>query len=100
MGALALADIVDIVIAVTLVEALVLVLCHRVFGTGVAPRDWVLNLSSGLCLMLALRCGVRDAPLPWTLLFLAAAGLAHGSDLWRRWRRRPVAGAATPRVLQ
>ena len=33
--------------------------------------------------------GANDAGAVWIALFLLAAGLAHGTDLWMRWRRRP-----------
>jgi len=82
-----IAPLIDLVIAFTLVEAVVLVLYHRASGRGVAPRDFLTNMVSGLCLMLALRCVVRDAGASWVALSLLAAGGAHGTDLWLRWRR-------------
>ncbi|MDQ2779213.1 MAG: hypothetical protein M3Y32_06620 [Pseudomonadota bacterium] len=89
-----MAQIVDAVIAFTLIEVAALAMHHRMTGAGVALRDIGLNLVSGLCLMLALRCGVRDAGAPWIALWLLAAGLAHAADLSRRWRP-----AARPRTV-
>lgn len=82
-----LAQLVDAVIAFTLLECLLLVGYHRVTGKGVAPRDFFVNMVSGLCLMLALRCLARDAAATWVVLWLLAAGAAHGADMLMRWRR-------------
>jgi hypothetical protein len=82
------ASVVDLVIAFTLFEGIALALYHRATGRGVAPREFAINMFSGLCLMLALRCAVRDAGAIAVVGCLLAAGLAHGADLWRRWRRR------------
>lgn len=92
-----IASIVDLVIAVTLLECAALALYHRATGRGVAPRDFLMNMVSGLCLMLALRCLARDAGMAWVALFLLAAGIAHGTDILIRWRRGSRA-AATPRA--
>ena len=82
-----IASLVDLVIAFTLIEGAALLLYHRAAGRGVAPRDFLLNMASGLCLMLALRAFARDAGVTWIALCLLSAGLAHGADLWMRWRR-------------
>ncbi len=82
-----IASLVDLVIAFTLIEGAALLLLHRATGRGVAPRDFVLNMVSGLCLMFALRAQVHDAGLAWVATCLLAAGAAHATDLWRRWRR-------------
>ena len=94
-----LAPLIDLVIAITLVEFAAIVLHHRITGGGVAPRDIALNLLSGLCLMLALRSLAHNAGATWVAGFLLAAGIAHGSDIWRRWRRPSGAssnGSGTP----
>ena len=83
-----IASLVDLVIVFTLIEGLVLLLVHRATGKGVAPREFLLNLVSGLCLMLALRALVRDAGAAWVAMCLLGAGVAHGTDLWMRWRRQ------------
>ncbi len=90
-----IAALVDLVIAFTLIEGAALLLIHRTTGRGVVPREFLLNMVSGLCLMLALRALVRDAGAAWVAVCLMSAGLAHGTDLWQRWRRdarigRPV----------
>ena len=83
-------QLIDIVIAVTLIECGVLIFFHRFTKRGLAPKDYLLNLSAGLCLMLALRSALANAGWAWMVLCLMAAGLAHGADLWTRWRRSQV----------
>ena len=78
---------VDIVIAFTLLEAVLLALFHRATGRGLAPLQFVPNLAAGLFLMLALRGVLAGAAAPWIGLALLAAGACHGLDLWQRWRR-------------
>ena len=85
--------LVDLVIVFTLIEGAVLLLVHRATGRGVAPRDFLLNMVSGLCLMLALRALVHGAGVAWIALCLLGAGVAHGTDLWMRWHRQTAHGA-------
>ncbi|RYZ11838.1 MAG: hypothetical protein EOO24_05185 [Comamonadaceae bacterium] len=82
-----LANLVDAVIAFTLLEGVVLVLHHRRTGAGVAPREFLANLISGASLMLALHGAVRDLGAVWVVLWLSLAGMAHAWDLRRRWVR-------------
>ena len=93
-----LAQLIDMVIAFTLVECLLLAGYHRITGQGVALRDLLPNIGAGLCLMLALRCLARDTGSASVMLFLMAAGVAHGGDLLMRWRRcaRGASVTATP----
>jgi|GEM_PF-642380 len=93
-----IAHIVDLVIALTLIECAALAFFNHATGRGVAPRDFLINMASGLCLMLALRCLARDAGAAWVALFLLAAGLAHGTDIWMRWRRGSRAASNKRRV--
>ena len=79
--------LIDAVIAFTLVEGLALGLHHRRTGRGLAVGEFAANLAAGLCLMLALRGAVAGAEWRWIALCLLGAGVAHGTDLWRRWRR-------------
>ena len=87
MDNIGIAGLIDAVIVFALLECAALALLHRVSGTGVAPRDFALNLLSGLCLMFALRCLARDAGSAWIVLFLLAAGIAHAADIGMRWQR-------------
>jgi hypothetical protein len=79
--------LVDIAIALTLVEGVALYAYHRFTGRGVAPRDFALNLFSGLCLMLALRFALSGIGWIGIATCLSAAGLAHAADIVRRWKR-------------
>jgi hypothetical protein len=78
--------LVDAVMAVTLIEAMVLLAYFQWTGRGIRPKDFVFNLISGIGLMLALRSVVVGAPWIYLALCLGVAGLAHGADMWRRWR--------------
>ena len=78
----------DAVIVFTVLEGLGLWLYHRLTGEGLDLSEYALNMVSGLCLMLAVRAAVSDAPWPWVTVCLSASGLAHGLDITRRWRQR------------
>lgn len=77
----------EIIAALVLVEALVLVLLHRWRGWGVAPRLILPRLLAGLALMLALRAALLQSGWPEISLWLSVAGLTHLLDLWRSWPR-------------
>jgi hypothetical protein len=83
----ALVHLVDAVIVLTLLEVLVLFVIHRRSGAGVAPREIVLNLLSGLSLMVALRAALAQWGAVFILSALLIAGILHSIDLHRRWRR-------------
>jgi hypothetical protein len=82
-----LVHLVDAVIALTLLELLALFVIHRRSGAGVAPREIVLNLLSGLALMVALRAALAHSGAVVILSALLVAGVLHSIDLHRRWRR-------------
>ena len=94
-----MALLVDLVIAVTAVECVVLVLHHRRTGAGVAPRHFALNMAAGFCLMLALRGVVHDSGAAWVAAFLLLAGAAHSADILRLWRRGAHPGGGKERVV-
>ncbi len=77
---------VDVIIALTVAEGVALWLWRRRRGSGPAPAEWLPNLLSGLCLMLALRGALAGWAGLWILACLAASGAIHGTDLVRRWR--------------
>jgi hypothetical protein len=83
--------LVDAVIVFTLCEGLLLSWWFHRTGRGVAPSQFLANLVSGLCLMLALRSVLAHGAGSMMLLWLMGAGLAHAVDLWRRWRRENAA---------
>ena len=78
-------SLIDLVIALTVLEGLVLALYHRRTGRGMAPRDFIANLGAGLALMVALRIGLSAGGWGWVAAGLALAGLLHASDLRSRW---------------
>lgn len=82
-----LVHLIDAVMLLTVAEFLVLRSLYQRTARGVAPHDMGLNLFSGLCLMLALRAALSDWGLLPILAFLLAAGVLHGLDIRRRWRR-------------
>lgn len=82
--------LVHAVIALTVLEGLGLYVFHRATGRGLPPGAYMLNLVSGLALMLALRSSLAGQIMVVTMGWLAAAGAAHGTDLWRRWRLKAL----------
>lgn len=80
--------LIDTIIGITLLETAVLLLYHRQKKRGLAPRDYFLNVTSGICLMLALRCTVNGSAWYYIALFLTAAGFAHVGDIAMRLRQR------------
>ena len=80
--------LVDTIISITLLETVALLLYHRTTKRGLAPRDYLLNVASGLCLMLALRCALSGAAWYFISMWLMAAGLAHVADIAMRLQQR------------
>jgi hypothetical protein len=83
--------LIDTIIAVTLLETAFLLVYHHQTKRGLTPRDYFLNVTSGLCLMLALRCTVQGSAWYFTALFLTAAGFAHVADIALRLQQRAQA---------
>ena len=86
-GLFASGHIVDLILALTLLEAIVVVAYHQITGRGVAPVNLLSNLMAGVCLLLALRSALLGAWWGWIALWLSAALSAHVIDLRRRWQR-------------
>ncbi|MBI3348553.1 MAG: hypothetical protein HY020_15270 [Burkholderiales bacterium] len=78
-----LLHLVDLVLAVSLIELLWLSLRRPTGLANLAP-----NLAAGLSLTLALRLSLVGAGAAWIVLCLAAAGVSHLLDLLAR-RRHP-----------
>ena len=87
-GFFPVSHMVDAVIALTLLESVALIAYHRITGRGLAPKDFVSNMLSGLFLMFGLRCALANTGWPWITLFLVLAGLAHAADITRRWSQQ------------
>jgi hypothetical protein len=79
--------VIDGVIVLTVMEVILLAVIHRRSGRGVAPSEILLNVLSGLSLMLALRIALSGSPSVLVLGALLLAGIFHGLDILRRWRR-------------
>ena len=77
--------IVDLVMAITVLEALALLLYRKATGKGVAARQFLVNLLSGLSLMAALRLTIAGSGWAGVTACLLLSGLLHVADLWRRW---------------
>ena len=78
---------VDLAIAITVMEGILLAAYHRATGRGVATKQVVLNVLSGLCLMLALRFALTGSAWLWVALSLSASGVIHALDMASRWQR-------------
>jgi hypothetical protein len=80
----------DVILAVMIAEALLLLLYRKVTGRGPATADVFAMLLAGACLVLALRAVLTGSSWPVVALCLLAALLAHLMDLYRRWPGRAV----------
>jgi hypothetical protein len=79
--------LVDFILIVVVIEATFLFLYWRNAGRGIAPFDLLPNLCAGVFLLLSLRATLGGSGWMAASLCLAAAGLAHLTDLYRRWRK-------------
>jgi hypothetical protein len=86
----------NLVLLISLAEGLFLFGYHRLTGKGLAPQHYAMNLLAGLCLMLAIRTVAPALPAQFSdlapqqmllITCLLAAGLAHWTDIYRRWNR-------------
>ena len=82
--------LVNIIIALTVLEVIALLMHNRITKRGLRPQDYLLNLLSGLCLMLALRSVLGGAAWLWVAGYLSAAGLAHAADMLARYKRQSL----------
>lgn len=78
--------LVDVILALVVVEVAALVWFRRRTGRGPEPLGLLATAAAGGCLLLALRAALADADPIWIAAALAGAGLAHLADLARRWR--------------
>ena len=73
-------QLIEFIIALTVLEACALLAYHRLTGKGLQPAQYALNLVAGLCLMLAVDgpvlelCGARALDRPVAPLAEPAAG--------------------------
>jgi hypothetical protein len=79
--------VIDFVIGLTVAEAGFLLGLYYLVGRGLAPGQYLLNLVSGLFLMLALRAAQSAGAWYLPMMCLLVAGLCHLADLiWRAKR--------------
>ena len=74
--------LIDLIMAVTLLEVVVLLALR-----ALSPLAIVRMLLPGIFLLLALRAALAEAAWPWVPLALTGALVTHLFDLQGRWRR-------------
>ena len=79
--------LVDFILVVVVLEAAGLLWYWARARRGIAPLDLLPNLCAGAFLLLALRATLAGSGWMLACFFLAAAGLAHLTDVYRRWRK-------------
>jgi hypothetical protein len=84
-GLFASGRIVDLILALTVLEWFALTAYRRRTGRGPAPAPLAANLLAGVCLLLAVRAALVDAWWGWLALCLAGSLVAHLADLGLRW---------------
>lgn len=80
--------IADLILALMLLEAAVLVAWLRATGRVGTIADLLPNLAAGACLVLAMRGALVSAPWPMIAAALAGALVSHLVDMFRRLRVR------------
>lgn len=78
--------IADVILILMIVEGAALMALWRLRRIGVRPAELATNLLAGAMLVFALRSALTGGDASLTAAFLAGALLAHGLDLWARWR--------------
>ena len=79
--------IIDIVVAVLLLELIAISVLHRTRGTGIAPYPLLVNIGAGGSLALAVKASVTGAGWQWIAIWLVASLVFHVLDLGARWRK-------------
>jgi hypothetical protein len=79
---------VDLILILMALETTGLLLHWRLRAQGVPPLPLLINMTSGACLLLAVRAALTGAPWGWVGLFLVAALVVHLADLAVRWQER------------
>ncbi len=77
--------IVDVMLAVLVVEVIWLSLRYRRTGRGLSPSQLITNAGAGGSLMLALKAVLTGAAWPWIVAALLASLAFHLADLRHRW---------------
>lgn len=82
--------VVDLIVALMVVEGLALAVLHRRTGRGIPALRLVPNLCAGACLMLALRASLSGAGAHVIGSWLALGLVGHLADLVLRWSNSTV----------
>jgi hypothetical protein len=80
--------LIDLVVALTVLEGAFLIVVGRRRQLGSRSQTViaiVLMMLPGVCLLLAIRAALAGAPWPWVPAALVAALLAHLADVRQRW---------------
>ena len=80
-------NLIDLILVVTLIEAIILVLWRRPPQHGLSRIAVGWMLLPGVFLLLAIRAALSDAAWPWVPIALTASLITHLLDLRARWRR-------------
>jgi hypothetical protein len=78
---------IDLILALTVLEGIALALYHSKTGRGPTPGAVLGTLLPGLFLMLTVRSALIGEEWGWMALYLLAALITHLMDLARRWPR-------------
>ena len=78
-------QIVDLILGLTLLEAGFVAFYHLRTGRGPVLAPFLVNLVSGMWLLLAVRCALGGAWWGWVALCLLGSLVAHLADLRRSW---------------
>ena len=89
--------IIELMLALVVIEALVLATYRLRTGGGIALRPLLANLGAGACLMLALRLLAGHAGWHWVAACLTAALCFHLADLAQRWTPARAAADRDPK---
>jgi hypothetical protein len=79
--------LIDLILIVVVLEAALLIFYWRYTDRGIAPADLLPNLCAGAFLVVALRATIAGSGWMVSSGCLAAGGLAHLIDVYRRCRR-------------
>jgi hypothetical protein len=78
--------IIEWILAGMVLEGIALAALHRRTGRGVAPRAFLANLLSGMCVLLAMRLVLGGAWWGFASAALLLALIFHVVDLTGKWR--------------
>jgi hypothetical protein len=78
-------QIINLILALTLAEALIVAVYHRRTGRGPMLGPFLANLLAGVWLLLAVRCALAGAWWGWVAFCLLGSLVAHLAALRRSW---------------